>query len=130
MGFLDQFNKMLKPHPDQYIQASNLMDRFEPVDEKVLAESGEAVLSFIRERCIRGNARRFQIYLDGRVVEKISMDAQCSVFCEPGFHKLYVKLDSLTSPVVNVKAEAGQRYYFDIACTMNDGMILQRIEEE
>ena len=39
-------------------------------------------------------------------------------------------MDSLTSPVVNLKAEAGQRYYFDIACTMNEGMILQRIEEK
>lgn len=130
MSFLDQLAKMLRPHPDQYIQTANLIDRFEPVDEKMMADSGQAVLSFIREHCIRGNARKFQIYLDGRPTEKISLDGQCSIPCEPGFHKLYVKLDSLTSRVLNVKAEAGQRYYFDIACTMNDGMILQRIEEE
>lgn len=130
MGILDPFKKMLKPHPDQYTQASNLIDRFEPADKKALEENGQAMLSFIREHCIRGNARKFQIYLDGRATEKISLDAQCSILCDPGFHKLHVKLDSLTSPVLNVKAEAGQRYYFDIACTMNDGMILQRIEEE
>lgn len=129
MGFLDQFAKALKPRPE-YTPAANLADRFEPVDEKALAESGEAALSFIREHCIRGNARKFQIYLDGRMAGKISLDGQCHISCQPGFHKLYVKLDSLTSPVLNVKAEAGQRYYFDIACTMNDGMILQKIENE
>ena len=91
---------------------------------------GEAMLSFLREHCIRGNARKFRIFLDGREVERISLDSQCHVSCSVGFHKVYVKLDSLTSPVVNLKAEAGQRYYFDIACTMNEGMILQRIEEK
>ena len=121
--------KMLKPHADQYRMANNLMERFEPVDQGTLAENGEAMLSFIRERCIRGNARKFQIVLDGRTAEKISLDGQCHITCPPGFHKLYIKLDSLKSPIVNIKAEAGQRYYFDIACTMEDGMICKRIEE-
>ena len=111
-------------------KGSGLLERFEPIDEKTFAHRGEAMLSFLREHCIRGNARKFRIFLDGREVERISLDSQCHVSCSVGFHKVYVKLDSLTSPVVNLKAEAGQRYCFDIACTMNEGMILQRIEEK
>lgn len=138
MSFLEKLGQklkaegasMMKPHADQYRMVENLTERFEPVDEVALAERGEAMLSFIREHCIRGNARKFQIMLDGRVAEKISLDAQCHITCPPGFHKLYIKLDSLTSPVVNIKAEAGQRYYFDIACTMEDGMICKRVEEK
>ena len=137
MGFLDNLGqkmksegvKLLKPYPDQYMEKKDLLERFETVDEKALSESSEALFSVIRERCIRGNARRFQIFLDGQEVFKISMDAQCSISCGPGFHKIYVRLDSLTSQVLNVKAEAGKRYFFDIACTMNDGMILRRIED-
>ena len=138
MSFLEKLGQklkaeganILKPHADQYRMAENLAERFEPVDEGALVERGEAMLSFIREHCIRGNARKFQIMLDGRVAGKISLDAQCHINCSPGFHKLYVKLDSLKSPVVNIKAEAGQRYYFNIACTMEDGMICKRMEEK
>lgn len=128
MDFLDKFGQMLRPHPDQYRMDPNLIDRFDPIDERELADSGKVMLSFLREHCIRGNARKFHIFLDGRMVEKISLDGQCSIVCEPGFHKLYVKLDSLTSSLMNVKTEAGKRYCFDIACTMNDGMLLRRVE--
>lgn len=129
MSFLKKFSQILKPHPDQYRMAPNLLERFEPADERALADSGKAMLSFLREHCIRGNARNFHIFLDGRSVERIGLDGQCSIVCEPGIHRLYVKLDSLTSPLLNIKTEAGKRYFFDIACTMNDGMILQRVEK-
>ncbi len=130
MGFLDKLGQMLKAHPDTYRPAANLLERFDPVDEKELEESGEAMLSFLREHCIRGNARKFRIFLDGSEVYRIGLDAQCGILCPPGFHKVYVKLDGLASPVLNIKAEAGRRYYFDIACTMEAGMILQKIEGE
>jgi len=129
MKFWNKLGKMLKPHPDLYRTAVDLIDRFEPADEKALADSGEAMLSFLREHCIRGNARQFQIVLDGREAARLRLDAQCSLTCEPGFHKLYVKLDTLKSPILNLKAEAGRRYFFDIACTMEDGMILQHVED-
>ena len=119
MSFLKKFSQILKPHPDQYRMAPNLLERFEPADERALADSGKAMLSFLREHC----------FLDGRSVERIGLDGQCSIVCEPGIHRLYVKLDSLTSPLLNIKTEAGKRYFFDIACTMNDGMILQRVEK-
>jgi hypothetical protein len=136
MSFLDQIGqklkmegaKLLKPNPGQYSMKTDLIDRFESVDEQALADRGEAMLSFIRERCIRGNARNFQIMLDDREAAKIRLDSQCHITCEPGFHKLYIKLDRLTSQVINVKAEAGKRYCFDIACTIDDGMIFQRVE--
>lgn len=138
MEFLDKLKqklksegaKMLKSRPDEHRPAANLSKRFDPIDEKALEESGEAMLSFIREHCIRGNARKFRIFLDGSEVYRIALDAQCGILCPPGFHKLYVKLDSLTSPVLNVKAEAGRRYCFSIACTMEAGMILEKIEVE
>lgn len=120
----------MESRSNQHIKSAQFMERFETVDDKALLDSGEAMLSFWRERCIRGNARKFRIFLDDREVKRISLDGQCHVSCPAGFHKVYVKLDSLTSPVTNLKTEAGQRYYFDIACTMNEGMILQRIEEK
>ena len=129
MGFLDKLGQMLKAHPDTYLPAANLLERFDPVDGKELEESGEAMLSFLREHCIRGNARKFRLFLDDREVYRIGLDAQCGILCPPGFHKLYVKLDGLTSPVVNVKAEAGRRYYFSIACTMEAGMILHPLTD-
>ena len=136
MGFLDKLGQKLKeeatrlakPPSASGIGAEKLLEHFEPADEKVLEEKGEAMLSFFRERCIRGNARKFRIFLDGQEACRIRMEDQCGILCEPGFRRVYVKLDTLTSSVLNLKAEAGKRYYFVIACTMEDGMILKQIE--
>ena len=124
--------KILSPHPDQYIQKQAGLSRvgaFEDADKKALEESGEALLCFFRECCIRGNARKFRVFLDNKEVFRISMDTKCSISCEPGIHKIYVKLDSLTSQILNMKAAAGKRYCFDIACTMEDGMILRQVQD-
>ena len=37
MSFLKKFSQILKPHPDQYRMAPNLLERFEPADERALA---------------------------------------------------------------------------------------------
>lgn len=119
---------MAKSHPDSYVMGTDILERFQDINEQELEHSGGALLSFFRERSFRGNARKFRIYLDGREAGQIGMDSQCSIPCQPGFHKLFIKLDSLKSPLLNIKAEAGKRYYFDIACTMEDGMVLKQLK--
>ena len=136
MEFLNNLKQKLKKdikserlRPNTYRVMENLQGCFELIDEQELKGSGRALLSFIRERHIRGHARKFRIYLDGVEVQKIRMEEQCDIWCEPGIHRVYIKLDTLTSSVLNVKTEAGKRYYFDIACTMNEGMILRHVEQ-
>lgn len=133
MGFLDkigqELQKLAKPHPDSYKASGDLLQRFEPADTEELTANGEAQLSFIRQRSFRGNARNFRIMVDGREAAKIPLDSQLSLRVEPGIHQIYIKLDTLKSQILNVKAEAGKRYCFDIACTMEDGMIFRRVEE-
>ena len=111
MGFLDKLGQMLKAHPDTYLPAANLLERFDPVDGKELEESGEAMLSFLREHCIRGNARKFRIFLDDREVYRIGLDAQCGILCPPGFHRLYVKRPMLTILIRIYLSNSAGRWY-------------------
>lgn len=129
MSFLDKLGKgLLKPHPDTYQAKTDIRKRFDAVDEEKLSKDGEAMLSFYRQRCIRGNIRSFQILVDGVPASKIEMEKQCNILCEPGFHKIHIKLDTMKSQILNLKAEAGVRYFFEIACTMEEGLILKQVE--
>lgn len=98
---------------------------FDTVDLKLAAEKRYAIISFYRKRSFRGNARNFRIFLDYSEVAKINMEKCCNIICEEGFHSVFVKLDSLTSPVQNIKTEAGKRYCFTVSCTMDEGMVVK-----
>ncbi len=129
MSFLNKLGAgLLKPHPDTYQAKTDIRERFDAVDEEKLSEEGNSMLSFYRQRCIRGNIRSFQILVDGAAASKIEMEKQCNILCEPGFHKIYIKLDTLKSQILNIKTEPGTRYFFEIACTMEEGLILKQIE--
>ena len=117
----------------------NLLDRilpppvkkneaFRPVSAEELAGMDGALLSFWRERCFRGNARKFRIMMDGAEIERIANEETRELICPPGIHQFHIQLDGMKSPAVNVKTEQGERYCFHIRCTMEEGMYLARID--
>ena len=131
MRFWNKLEKSFLPSRSGKQHAkTDTRERFDAVDEEKLSHDGEAMLSFYRQQGIRGHIRSFQIILDGAPVSKIEMEKQCNILCEPGFHKIHIKLDTMKSQIWNLKAEAGVRYFFEIACTMEEGLILKQVEME
>ncbi len=129
MNFLKKMGEtFLKPHSDISQTKTDVLEKFDEVDEEKDLQKGMSLLSFYRQRCIRGNIRSFQIFLDGGMAAKIDMEKQCHLLCEPGFHKVYIKLDTMKSQILNVKTEPDTRYFFEIACTMEEGLILRQLE--
>jgi hypothetical protein len=120
---------LLKTRPKEKAASGGMLGRFAAVPPERLAAMDGALLSFVRERSFRGNARNFRILMDGHEIGRIENDAFLDIPCPPGIHSLHIRLDRMTSAVINLKAEQGRRYYFDIVCTMEEGLCFTRIED-
>ena len=54
MGFLDKLGQMLKAHPDTYLPAANLLERFDPVDGKELEEKARIIAGQTLKEALHG----------------------------------------------------------------------------